>query len=166
MVPAIVDGKKTGTATSDFGNLKKATLVASEVGAFVADGNWLRGPSGAAASGGANTSTPTEFAEWGVDDPYTLGASPSRADTTVTAAIRYDDGASDGLHAISKLVMQDMEIDAEIAVITNQTVTGLNAAIRRVEIGTVTAVGGISDDNPSNLTFSYRVSSRKFVKSA
>lgn len=168
VVPAIADGKKAGNATADFDDLEKDALVSTEVDAFVIDANELRGPSGGAARGGGRSSTPNERPHWGREDPYLLGSTPTTAPTTVTVDIAYsdEDSAVNGLNKVTDLVLNKMEVDAKIAVIYDQRVRDVTNPIRRVEIGVVTSVGEISDDNPSQMTFAYRRTKRTFSKKA
>ena len=164
VIPANVGGLAAGAATADYDDLEKTPLVPAEVDAFVVVANRLRGMISQA--GGALSQEADEFSEWGEQDPYSLGGDSSRADITVTAAVRYDDANTDGLHLITKLVMK-MEVDQEIAVITGQTVRDLDKNIRRVVRGTVQSRGEISDDNPSQMTFTFKpVADPEFIKAA
>ena len=163
VIPKFANGALTGTATSGFTNLEAASPTAANITGFAIDANRLRGPSGGASSGGGRTSTPEEFFEWGEDEAYNLGSTPSTTETTVTAAIRYTNTGT-GLHAITDLVLNNMVVGARIAVIYEQGVTGLGKLVYRLELGDVTSVGEISDDQPSTMTFGYnRVGKRTFV---
>lgn len=167
VVPAIAGGALTGTGTANFSNLKKSTLVNSEVAAFMTDDNRIRGIPFDGPSGGATSSTPDEFQEAGEELPYILGGVASTADITVSGvAIRYDDDNPDGLHDIAKLTMKDMKQDAEIAVLYKQSVTGLNKDILWVYVGQVTSTGEVAMSNPDTYSFAFRPTSRNSVLAA